>query len=537
MRPSVADFFCGAGGFSEGFRQAGFEVAFALDNWKPAIATHEFNHPGCKHFLGDILAVPYNKIDELVPDTDVIVGSPPCVAFSHSNKAGKGDKSLGMALIHKYLQIVAIKKNKKGSRLRYWVLENVPNSAKHIKDSYTFEELGLPGGDRVALTIVTRGIYNAADYGAPQTRKRFLCGDFIEPKKTNEGEWIHMRDVLATLGSPTSDSEGKVKDPVFGFTIPKRYLTDHLYDTTIEEFEWKQARRLKEDHGYMGRMSFPENLDRPSRTIMATQSAVSRESVIFASGKKGRYRLPTIREIASFMSFPITYQFIGNSESVKYKLVGNAVCVKLSESVADAMLGSMKMKHVDEPNPHKDLDSMLDRVPFKLDGREYKKREPSKRRSVARFKMHVPHIKVKGFRVELDNQDSDFAKGKVVWKARLHYGAGMGAKAFIIDSKRIAKGFNGDGQFKRYRAELSSEMSKITDDPKKLQEIYCRLNDSGPGPEEFLHDVRELIDRNYPEETFVENRKGMLPVPRDIIPQRVLAALYACQLLSERFKR
>ena len=34
----VADFFCG-GGFSEGFRQAGFEIVFAVDKWEPAVNT------------------------------------------------------------------------------------------------------------------------------------------------------------------------------------------------------------------------------------------------------------------------------------------------------------------------------------------------------------------------------------------------------------------------------------------------------------------------------------------------------------------
>ena len=72
-------------------------------------------------------------------------------------------------------------------------------------------------------------------------------------------------------------------------------------------------------------MSFPEKLERPSRTVMATMSASTRESIIFDStdsnGKHIGYRLPTIREISTFMSFPINYQFEGKSESNKYRLV------------------------------------------------------------------------------------------------------------------------------------------------------------------------------------------------------------------------
>jgi DNA (cytosine-5)-methyltransferase 1 len=55
----------------------------------------------------------------------------------------------------------------------------------------------------------------------------------------------------------------------------------------------------------MGKMSFPENLDKPCRTIMATRSARMRESLILHSEFKrrgnGEYRLPTVREIATLM--------------------------------------------------------------------------------------------------------------------------------------------------------------------------------------------------------------------------------------------
>ena len=45
----VADFFCGGGGFSEGFRQAGFEIVFAVDSWAPAVKTYKGNK--CRNLL------------------------------------------------------------------------------------------------------------------------------------------------------------------------------------------------------------------------------------------------------------------------------------------------------------------------------------------------------------------------------------------------------------------------------------------------------------------------------------------------------
>jgi DNA (cytosine-5)-methyltransferase 1 len=537
IRMKVADFFCGAGGFSEGFRQAGFEVVFALDNWKPAIATHGFNHSGCKHHQGDILAIAPDFIDSIVPDTEVLVGSPPCVAFSHSNKAGKADKTLGMALIQKYLQIVAWKKNKEGSVLKHWIMENVPNSAKHIKDRYTFNELGLPGGDKIALEIPKRNIFNAADFGAPQTRRRFVCGDYPEPVKTNPGEskWVWVKDVFSKLGKPAGQDKTEVKDPNYGFSIKSKYLTDHHYDTSVEDFEWKRARHAKEDHGYMGKMSFPENLERPGRTVMATQSAVSRESMILATDSPGRYRLPTIREISCLMSFPITYQFIGANESTKYKLVGNAVCVKLSKALARAMAGDSA---VDDPNPHKDLDKMLSALPLNLNGRPHVKRDAPPRRLGARFSMHVPYLKTRGFRVEMDNLDSDFVSQRFVWKARLHHGGGKSAKKTVADSKIIESVFNGDRIFKSFKADLGNGFLKgMPSGSVEFQKRFCRLKATdGFGPEEYLEKVRDLVDRYYPESTdkLVENPGEAITIGRKEIPSRILAALYACQTLVER---
>ena len=142
----VADFFCGGGGFSEGFRQAGFEIVFAVDKWEPAVNTYKGNKPGVNVIQDDVIRIsnlPDDEFEALVPDSEVIIGSPPCQSFSHSNKSGNGDKSLGIKLIEAYLKIIARKKYKPGSILKYWVLENVPAVKDHIKEEYTAADFGL----------------------------------------------------------------------------------------------------------------------------------------------------------------------------------------------------------------------------------------------------------------------------------------------------------------------------------------------------------------------------------------------------------
>ena len=111
----VADFFCGGGGFSEGFRQAAFQLVFAVDKWLPAVKTYRGNKPGVKVLQDDVIRIselPDKEFNELVPDTEVIIGSPPCQSFSHSNKSGNADKTLGIKLIKAYLRIIARKKFK-----------------------------------------------------------------------------------------------------------------------------------------------------------------------------------------------------------------------------------------------------------------------------------------------------------------------------------------------------------------------------------------------------------------------------------------
>src|SRR6202035_4663593 len=80
---TVVDLFAGAGGLSEGFRQAGFSIVAASDNDPDAAATFAKNFPEARFIVGDIRA---KAIKEQILDTarnaSVLVGGPPCQAFS-----------------------------------------------------------------------------------------------------------------------------------------------------------------------------------------------------------------------------------------------------------------------------------------------------------------------------------------------------------------------------------------------------------------------------------------------------------------------
>ncbi|MDG6245053.1 MAG: DNA cytosine methyltransferase [Methanolobus sp.] len=529
-RLTVADFFCGAGGFSEGFRQNDLDLVLALDNWQPAIDTHHLNHPGCNAVKMDILELDTpEKIDDIVPDVDVLIGSPPCVSFSGSNRAGKADKSLGLKLIESYLRIIAWKKSK--GQLKYWLLENVPNAGNYVKDRYTWKELGLPGNGP-DLVIERREVLNAADYGAPQTRKRFICGDYPLPEPTckDESEWTTTRQVLGSLRNPfEKDHTGQIKDPNYGISVPADSLTDHFYDTRVADIEWKKAKRMKEDHGFMGKMSFPEDLDRPSRTVMATMSASTRESMILdaldENGERIGYRLPTIREIASFMSFPITYQFEAGNEGSKYRLVGNAVCSKLSSALAKAILIK------EDIEPPKNFLPLPDKRPsVDLRGSKRKQKGPSKKRPDAKFAIHIPYIKIKGFRVELSNKDSDFKNEDIKWSCILHQGSGKKALMCRPDDCELEDISQKISGFEKFKEDVDEVFGELDMDHTHLQEAYvARCESEYITPERALEIMKELVDRHFPEDdAFIDNSDRKIAIDRDLVPTRVIAGMYAC---------
>ncbi|MEO6327489.1 MAG: DNA cytosine methyltransferase [Ginsengibacter sp.] len=323
---TVIDFFCGGGGFSEGFRQQGFEIVAGYDHWKPAIETYCHNFGIGKGILKDIKAfkTSIKEIEDL-PDTDVILGSPPCVTFSSSNISGQANKESGIELTQIFLRIIAIKKWKKGSNLKAWFMENVPSSIKHLGKEYTFDELGLGdwatqnqiGKSKIAIRLEgNQEIINSADYGCVQSRERVIAGEIIKrkkliiPKPTHSSsnvqndieKWVPLKAVIKKLPKITcSRSTRKIIDPNYpSLSIQLDKLSDHFYDTGLFECEWKQSKFLKVNHPYMGKMSFPENIDKPSRTITATKIGTSREALIYKSEHNrsgdGEYRTPKIRE-------------------------------------------------------------------------------------------------------------------------------------------------------------------------------------------------------------------------------------------------
>lgn len=165
------DLFSGAGGFSEGFRQAGFHTVAATDIDASAGATYELNHSkhGTKFVLGDISDP---RVQEQLFDAvgktelDTIIGGPPCQGFSQVRNHDRLMNDPRNKLYRHYVSVI------RHLRPRTFVMENVPgleNLGGGAVRAQILEDLALDGEYQVECKVL-----DAAAFGVPQNRLRIL---------------------------------------------------------------------------------------------------------------------------------------------------------------------------------------------------------------------------------------------------------------------------------------------------------------------------------------------------------------------------
>ena len=160
----VLDVFCGAGGFSEGFRQAGFSIAAGTDIDPDACATYTCNFPGAVTVCGDLTEEAIrSRVVEAADNVDVVVGGPPCQAFSQVRNHDRALNDPRNQLYREFLWLL--------NRVEphAFVMENVPGLAQLRVQERIAEDLALDGKYLVSVQEV-----DACDFGVPQTRKRLL---------------------------------------------------------------------------------------------------------------------------------------------------------------------------------------------------------------------------------------------------------------------------------------------------------------------------------------------------------------------------
>ena len=167
---TAADLFCGAGGLSEGLREAGFELIAAADHDPDACATYRINFPGAELVEGDLTSpVLHERLLEGVRgrgELDLLAGGPPCQAFSQVRNHDRLLEDPRNRLYREFVRLLG------EIRPRALLLENVPGLMQLQGGAVRWqieEDLSLGGAYKVASAVL-----DAGDFGVPQCRPRLI---------------------------------------------------------------------------------------------------------------------------------------------------------------------------------------------------------------------------------------------------------------------------------------------------------------------------------------------------------------------------
>ncbi|MBR3098439.1 MAG: DNA cytosine methyltransferase [Clostridia bacterium] len=343
------DLFCGAGGLSRGFMDAGVDIILGVDNDKAALKTFEKNHGNAIGMNADLSKQEtFDKIQEIAESSgrsiDLVIGGPPCQGFSLTGPRNFDDPRNKL-----YLAVFAMVKQYKP---KGFLIENVPGMATlyegQIKEEILkrFRSMGY----NVECKILT-----AADYGVPQMRKRLVFMGIREdigfpafPKaKVDEEHYVTCREAIDDL-PPRTEELGQEQDEYImeprsdyqkmmrkDCTILWNHVaTDHkqfVKDTIAlvpEGGNWKDLPKGVGESRTFHEAWTRYHGDKPSRTI--------------DTGHRNHFhyqynRVPTIRENARLQSFPDDFVFLG-TRTQQNRQVGNAVPPLLGKALAEKMI-------------------------------------------------------------------------------------------------------------------------------------------------------------------------------------------------------
>lgn len=170
-KPTLVDFFCGAGGLSFGFVKQGFKIILANDHEDVCIDTYSYNHPEVREdkiINGDIRKIVDNVKDYIDQDVDIIVGGPPCQGFSTANQQRIIDDPRNE--LYKYF-IKAITHLSP----KFVVMENVRGMlpyAQQVIDDYK-NIVSVKDGIKYTYDVNCR-ILISDDFGVAQKRQRLI---------------------------------------------------------------------------------------------------------------------------------------------------------------------------------------------------------------------------------------------------------------------------------------------------------------------------------------------------------------------------
>jgi len=342
-RPSVISIFSGCGGIDLGFEKAGYEILYSTDIWEPACNSLAANRVGGIVDCRDIREIDFKEIlgRLQVSDVDCLVGGPPCPPYSKSRfylkeKGRALDDEASYTLAEYFRAIEEINP-------RAFFFENVHGFVykPHFEAFSYLRKRSRELGYEISYKVV-----NAALYGVPQIRERFICigtrqdmPAFLFPEETHynpdkaarkrlngKKPWVTCGEVLRDLDYELPED----KDMVAGSRHSELLKLippgeNYLYFTKKRNhpnpvFKWRSRY-----WSFLLKLS-PE---RPSWTIQASKS-----------NNMGpfhwRNRFLRISEIKRLQTFDDSYIITGDNR-IQWRQIGNAVPPLLAKTFAESI--------------------------------------------------------------------------------------------------------------------------------------------------------------------------------------------------------
>lgn len=386
------ELFAGAGGLAIGMGNAGFKHVAVVEWDHDACETLRVNQrhgvSAVDHwpiFEGDARAFDYGKL----PEVDLVSGGPPCQPFSLGGKHGGHQDGRDMfpeavRAVRELRPKAFIFENVKGllrrsfsTYLQYVLLQlTYPELTRKAKEDWRGHLTRLERHQTSGSQSKTNGLsynlvfelVNAADYGVPQKRERFIIvgfrsdlgvqWSFPHPTHTQDGllidQWVsgeywerhkvakRFRPILAPRYQAKVDRLREISIELTKTCKPWMTVRDAIHDLPDPE---RNPRNKVLNHRFNpGARVYPGHtgspLDEPAKTLKAGDHGVPGGENMLAR-PDGTVRYFTVREAARLQTFPDNYEFFG-AWSETMRQLGNAVPVKLGETIASSVAVALK---------------------------------------------------------------------------------------------------------------------------------------------------------------------------------------------------
>lgn len=324
------DLFCGAGGFTQGMRDAGLHHLGGVDSNAQCCESYGANHGAV--LCADVRALRVEDVRRLTGTqrVDVVVASPPCQSVSAIGSTAN-DTHANDTLFMEAVRIAT------GMGAVAVVIENVARLCHKMgSDGKTLAQHALDALDEAGYRAEVR-VLDSADYDVPQTRQRaFVVGiarsaacSFQWPSK-REGPIGTFGDIALTDAAATAASEGC-----------------DLF-MTPQKMEYYVARKKV-------RPNFVRWVDplRPCYTLLAGYHKSRGAMGLVVRDRKGELmrrveaasdaasmRMLTLTECRAIQTFPPQYKLCG-SVGMRYVQVGNAVPCAMAAAMGSALIAAI----------------------------------------------------------------------------------------------------------------------------------------------------------------------------------------------------